>query len=157
MKFSKNICIIGARRSAIGKFMGTLAGQDPVEISAQVIRGGFDPQYMGLGPYYAVSSLLEETGIDFKNIECFELNEAFAAQALGSVKLLAGKYGVTEEDILRITNPYGSGLGLGHPLGATGARIIVTLAHYMKNTSKKRGAASLCIGGGMGAAVLLTR
>ena len=118
---------------------------------------GCDPQYMGLGPVYAVSSLVEETGIDFGSIETLELNEAFAAQALGTVRLLAQKYGTTEQEILSITNLCGSGLGLGHPLGATGARIIVTLSHFMKNENKTRGVASLCIGGGMGAAVLLER
>lgn len=118
---------------------------------------GCDPQYMGLGPYYAVSALLEETGMDLWDVECLEMNEAFAAQALGCVKLLSEKYGVSEEQILSVTNLNGSGLGLGHPLGATGARIVVTLSHLLKNTSGKRGVASLCIGGGMGAAVMLER
>ena len=118
---------------------------------------GIDPQVMGLGPYYAISKLLKENGLSIDDIDVFEINEAFAAQVLGSIKLLSKEFGNTIEEIIEKTNVYGSGLGLGHPLGATGARIITTLAYIMKKKDLKRGVASLCIGGGQGTAVLLER
>ena len=93
--------------------------------------------------------------MDLSEIDYFELNEAFAAQAIGSIRLLAEKYGTTPEDIYERCNMYGSGIGLGHPLGMTGARITTTLSHIMKRHHMKYGIASLCIGGGMGAALLL--
>ena len=116
---------------------------------------GCDPQYMGLGPYFAIKKLLKMTDISFDQIDYMEINEAFAAQVLGCYKLLAQEYGVSVDEIVNKCNLVGSGLGLGHPLGATGARITATLAHLMKNEKGKYGIASLCIGGGMGAAVLL--
>lgn len=118
---------------------------------------GCDPQFMGLGPYYAIQKLLERTGIDFGQIDYFEINEAFAAQVLGCYQLLSEEYQVSMEAIVNRTNIYGSGLGLGHPLGATGARITATLAHILKNGTGQYGIASLCIGGGMGAALLLKK
>ena len=114
-----------------------------------------DAQLMGLGPYYAINNLLSKTEINFKDIACFEINEAFAVQVLGCFHLLSEKYGVSVEEIVNKTNLYGSGIGLGHPLGASGARIATTLAHILKNKNMKYGIASLCIGGGMGAALLL--
>ena len=125
---------------------------------AEIVDGttvGCNPQLMGLGPFYAVSKLLERVGMDLSEIDYFELNEAFAAQAIGSIRLLAEKYGTTPEAIYDRCNMYGSGIGLGHPLGMTGARITTTLSHIMKRHRMKYGIASLCIGGGMGAAVLL--
>lgn len=119
---------------------------------------GCDPAYMGLGPYYAIKKLLDDYCFDFKNIDRFEINEAFAAQVLGCFKLLEDEYNVDEQYFLERCNLYGSGLGLGHPLGSTGARITTTLVHEMKkNESIRYGVSSLCIGGGMGAALLLKR
>lgn len=118
---------------------------------------GCDPQYMGLGPYYAITKLLRDNDLTMDDIDVFEVNEAFAAQVLGSMKLLSKEFDVTVDEIIEKTNIYGSGIGLGHPLGATGARIITTLAHVMKHKGYKRGVASLCIGGGQGTAVLLER
>lgn len=116
---------------------------------------GCDPQLMGLGPYYAISKLLDSRKISLEEIDYLEINEAFAAQVLGCFNLLEEHFGVAKKDIIEKTNIYGSGLGLGHPLGATGARIVTTLTYIMKNKKAKYGVASLCIGGGMGAAVLL--
>lgn len=116
-----------------------------------------DPQLMGLGPYYAIRDLLNKTSISFKNIDYFEINEAFAAQTLGCFKLLEKEYKVDEKYIIDRCNIYGSGLGLGHPLGCTGSRIVTTLTHIMKNNDCKYGIASLCIGGGMGSALLLKK
>lgn len=118
---------------------------------------GCDPQTMGLGPYYAISKLLDDYGIGMDDVDYMEINEAFAAQVLGCFKLLAEKYDTTIENLVGKTNLHGSGLGLGHPLGATGARITTTLAHIIKRENLKYGVASLCIGGGMGAALLLGR
>lgn len=118
---------------------------------------GCNPQQMGLGPYYAISHLLETYEITLNDIDYMEINEAFAAQILGCFKLLGKKYDVSLDALLNKCNLYGSGLGLGHPLGATGARITTTLSHIMKKQKFKYGIASLCIGGGMGAALLLER
>ena len=118
---------------------------------------GLDPQVMGLGPYFAITKLLRENNLTIDDIDVFEINEAFAAQVLGSMKLLSKEFGNTVDEIMEKTNIHGSGLGLGHPLGATGARIITTLAYIMKKSNLKRGVASLCIGGGQGTAVLLER
>ena len=118
---------------------------------------GCDPQKMGLGPFYAITKLLEKTGVDFRSIDVFEINEAFAAQLLGCHRLLADKYGVTVDYMIDKTNINGSGLALGHPLGASGARIITTLAHYMEKNNVEYGIASLCVGGGQGTAVLLRK
>lgn len=118
---------------------------------------GLDPQVMGLGPYYAITKLLRDNHLTINDVDVFEVNEAFAAQVLGSMKLLSKEFGNTVDEIIGKTNIYGSGLGLGHPLGATGARIITTLAYIMKKKNLRRGVASLCIGGGQGTAVLLER
>ena len=118
---------------------------------------GLDPQLMGLGPYHAIKKLLHDNALTIDDIDVFEVNEAFAAQVLGSMKLLSEEFGTPENKIIEKTNIYGSGLGLGHPLGATGARIITTLAYIMEKKNLKRGVASLCIGGGQGTAVLLER
>ncbi len=125
---------------------------------AEVIDGtvvGCEPQLMGLGPYYAIRDLLKKTRLEFKDIAYFEINEAFAAQVLGCYKRLAEDYSDDIENIIRRSNIHGSGLGLGHPLGATGARITATLSHILKRNKGKYGIASLCIGGGMGAALML--
>ena len=117
---------------------------------------GCDPQLMGLGPYYAIRKLLDQKNMSFKQIDYFEINEAFAVQVLGCFKLLEDQYGVDEQYLLNHCNHYGSGLGLGHPLGTSGARITTTLAYEMNRNDKiKYGISSLCIGGGMGAALLL--
>lgn len=118
---------------------------------------GLDPQVMGLGPYYAITKLLRDHDLTINDVDVFEINEAFAAQVLGSMKLLSKEFGNTVDEIIEKTNIYGSGLGLGHPLGATGARIITTLAYIMEKKNLRRGVASLCIGGGQGTAMLLER
>ena len=125
------------------------------------IRGysvvGCDPQYMGLGPYHAITKLLKDNDLSIEDIDVFEINEAFAAQVLGSMKLLSKEFDMPIERIIDKSNLYGSGIGLGHPLGATGARIITTLAYVMLHEGLKRVVVSLCIGGGQGTAVMLER
>lgn len=108
---------------------------------------GLDPKLMGVGPYYAVDKLLNDNGLTTDDIDTFELNEAFAAQALASNKLLGLEHS-------RV-NPHGGALALGHPVGASGARVLVTLIHELKPS--ERGVAALCIGGGMGVSALITR
>jgi len=125
-----------------------------VEIVA-VGQGGVDPAKMGLGPIPAIKSALSKTELKLKDIELFELNEAFAAQALGVRKLLCEHHNVTPEWINERCNVNGGAIALGHPVGASGCRIIVTLIHEMLRSKKELGLASLCIGGGMGNAIIV--
>ncbi|WP_295730623.1 acetyl-CoA C-acetyltransferase [uncultured Limosilactobacillus sp.] len=108
---------------------------------------GVDPAIMGIGPYYAIQKLLQTTNHTQDEIDLFEINEAFANQALTVIH----KLGIDPQ----VVNVNGGAIALGHPLGATGARIIVTLLHEMQRRNVHSGVASLCIGGGMGAATLI--
>jgi acetyl-CoA C-acetyltransferase len=110
---------------------------------------GVDPRIMGIGPVPAVRKLLEKTGLDKAAIDEVELNEAFAAQVLACNKELAF-------DDARL-NPDGGAIALGHPIGATGTRILVTLLHGMEKRGLERGIATLCVSGGMGVAALVER
>lgn len=105
---------------------------------------GVEPELMGYGPVPATRQALARTGLSLEDMELIELNEAFAAQYLACEKLL----GLNRD----ITNVNGSGIGLGHPVGCTGARIIVSLLHEMKRRGNSIGLATLCVGGGMGQA-----
>jgi acetyl-CoA C-acetyltransferase len=108
---------------------------------------GVDPALMGLGPAAAVPRALERAGLRIDDIGLFELNEAFAAQSLAVCRDL----GISEEKV----NVFGGAIALGHPIGASGARVLVTLVHALQSRQKTHGVASLCIGGGMGIAVVL--
>ena len=110
---------------------------------------GVEPEIMGIGPVSAIGRMLEKAALRLEDIELFEINEAFAAQYLACEKAL----GLNRD----ITNVNGSGVGLGHPVGATGARITTTLLHEMARRDVKKGIASLCAGGGMGCALLVER
>ena len=118
-------------------------------------QAGIDPKVMGLGPTYAIEKLLAKTNLSINDIDIFELNEAFAAQSIGVVKELANIYNVSEESILDKTNVCGGAIALGHPVGASGTRVVTTLVHQMKRLNKRYGIAALCIGGGMGIAILV--
>lgn len=120
-------------------------------------QGGVEPDVMGLGPVPAIANALKDAGMKLSQMEVLELNEAFAAQSLGVVKLLAEQHDLTEEEIKARTNLNGGAIALGHPVGASGNRIIVTLLHELIHSGKEYGLASLCIGGGMGTAVILKR
>ncbi|MBF0516970.1 MAG: acetyl-CoA C-acetyltransferase [Nitrospirae bacterium] len=111
--------------------------------------GGVDPAYMGLGPVPAVRKLLKDNNMTVKDIDCWELNEAFAAQAIGCLREL----GLSNDK----PNELGSGISLGHPIGCTGARQLVTGMRQMKRKGHKTGIISMCIGGGMGFAMLVER
>ena len=108
---------------------------------------GVDPRLMGIGPVPAVRKVLAKTGLKLEDIGLFELNEAFAAQSLAVINELG-------LDRSRV-NVSGGAIALGHPLGATGARILTTLVHGMKRTGTRYGIATLCMGGGQGGATLL--
>jgi acetyl-CoA C-acetyltransferase len=110
---------------------------------------GVEPELMGYGPVPATRKALEKAGLSLADIELIELNEAFAAQYLACEKLL--------ELNREIVNVNGSGIGLGHPVGCTGARIVVTLLYEMARRGLKLGLATLCVGGGMGMAMILER
>ncbi|MFW5838901.1 MAG: acetyl-CoA C-acetyltransferase, partial [Bacillota bacterium] len=118
-------------------------------------QGGVDPNVMGLGPVPAIENALASSEVTFKDIELFELNEAFAAQALGVLTDLEKAYGVTKDEMFKVTNVNGGAIALGHPVGASGNRITVTLIHEMIKRNTTYGLASLCIGGGMGTAIIL--
>ena len=135
-----------------------LCRREALPMDMEVVCGtaaGVDPLEMGLGPVAAIRRLLEKTGVSLEEVGALELNEAFAAQALGCLHLLSREHGVDMKTLLERTNPLGSGIGLGHPLGASGARIVVTLCHRMRRGDISLGLASLCIGGGQGEALLL--
>lgn len=118
-------------------------------------QGGVAPEIMGLGPVPAINKLLSKTGLSLKDMDIIELNEAFAAQGLGVVRELSETNNITEEEILIKTNVNGGAIALGHPIGASGARIVVTLVNEMKKRNSTYGLASLCIGGGMGTAIII--
>ena len=106
---------------------------------------GVDPALMGLGPIEAVREAIKKAKWDINEIDLFEINEAFAAQSIAVIREL----GIDQNKV----NVNGGAIALGHPIGASGARIIVTLLHEMKRQKKNRGCATLCIGGGMGIAL----
>ncbi len=110
---------------------------------------GVEPRVMGLGPVPAVRDLCRRTGIALEDFELIELNEAFAVQALAVMREL----GMREERV----NVNGSGIALGHPIGATGARIVVSLLHELERRNAHLGLATLCVGGGMGMAMAIER
>lgn len=124
---------------------------------------GLEPERMGLGPVLATHGVLKRAGLKLSDIDLFELNEAFAAQVLACIKVmgdknLSAKWGINEtigEIPLDKLNVNGGGIALGHPVGSTGSRLVVTLAHELKRQKKKYGLASLCIGGGQGGAVII--
>jgi acetyl-CoA acyltransferase 1 len=108
---------------------------------------GVPPRIMGIGPAYAIPAVLEQTGLTIRDIDVFEINEAFASQAKWCIDVL----GI---DMAKV-NPNGGAIALGHPLGCTGARQIATLLHEMNRTKQRYGVVSMCIGTGMGAAAVL--
>ncbi len=111
--------------------------------------GGVPPELMGIGPVAAVPKLLARAGLTLDQIDHFELNEAFAAQSLAVIRTL----GIDPAKV----NPYGGAIALGHPLGATGAKLTATLLHGLKRNGGKYGIVTMCVGGGMGAAGLFER
>jgi len=124
-------------------------GLEPMALIRAYASAGVDPAFMGLGVVPAVKKALKEAGLSLNDIGVIELNEAFASQSLGVVREL----GLDLEKV----NPLGGGIALGHPIGCSGARILVTLVHQMICQNQKFGLATLCIGGGQGIAMVLER
>ena len=124
-------------------------GVTPMARLVDYTEAGVDPKVMGLGPVPAVRALLERNGLSVGDVDLWELNEAFAAQVLACNRELK-----IDEELLNVK---GGAIALGHPIGATGARILATLLYAMEERGARRGVATLCISGGMGLAALVER
>lgn len=124
-------------------------GITPLAIIASHASAGVDPSIMGIGPVPAIKKALKKANMELADIDVFEANEAFAAQAMAVSKEL----GLDANKV----NKNGGAIAIGHPIGASGARILVSLLHEMKRSDAKTGLATLCIGGGMGEAVIVKR
>jgi acetyl-CoA C-acetyltransferase len=138
--------------SAVLILSGELADKLNMERKWKIVGSvavGVDPRYMGIGPVEAIRKLLRQTGYSIEDIELFEINEAFSAASLAVEREL----GLDRE----IVNVNGSGIALGHPIGNTGCRILVSLIYEMEKRGLKRGLASLCGGGGHGQAIIIER
>ncbi|MDP6962865.1 MAG: thiolase family protein [Planctomycetota bacterium] len=132
------------------------------ELGLQALAGirsfaweGMDPSRMGLGPVYSTRTALDAAKLDLSDMDFIELNEAFAAQVIGCVRSFE-QQGMGEIDMNKL-NPNGGAIALGHPVGATGARLLLTLAHQLIAGDGQFGLATLCIGGGQGGSVILER
>jgi len=125
------------------------AGNEPLARVVAWTSGGVEPQRMGIGPVPALKALLAKQKLALPDVDLMELNEAFAAQVIACARELP-------LDLSRV-NVNGGAIALGHPIGATGARIATTLLHEMKKRDAKKGVATLCVSGGMGMAVLFER
>lgn len=144
--------------SAIILASGQLAAAQQLPILAEVIaigQGGVDPSVMGIGPVPAIKKALEAANLTLADIDLFELNEAFAAQSLAVMNELAAESDESVEALSDRINVNGGAIALGHPIGASGNRILVTLLYELKRRNLTYGLASLCIGGGMGLAVII--
>ncbi|HVD94332.1 MAG TPA: acetyl-CoA C-acetyltransferase [Vicinamibacterales bacterium] len=122
-------------------------GRTPLARILSYCTTGVDPIIMGMGPVEAMKKAVERAGMTLADLDLVELNEAFAAQSLAVVRAL----GLDPRKV----NPHGGAVALGHPIGASGARLLTTLVHALQARGGGRGAASLCIGGGMGTAMVL--
>lgn len=154
-------CLILASEDALKKY-GLAARARIVDVT----WAGLDPAQMGLGPAYAIGALLARQGCDTDAIDWWEINEAFAGQVLACLKAM-GDADFCREELKRDApflpipedrlNPDGGGVSLGHPVGASGARLVLHLMRVLEANQAKRGIASLCIGGGQGGAMLIER
>ena len=120
-------------------------------------QGGVDPLTMGLGPTPAIRNALNYAGVKLDDMDLVELNEAFAAQSLGVLHELQEEHGIDLDKFMEKVNVNGGAIALGHPVGASGNRILVSLIYEMIKRDAKLGLASLCIGGGQGCAVIVKR
>ncbi len=141
-------------------------GYEPLGYIRSFAFAGLDPSRMGLGPAFAIPRVLQRAGLTIKDIELFEINEAFAAQVLANLQIfesdqLSRQYlnldkacGKIDLDKLNVN---GGAIALGHPVGGSATRLIITLLMEMKRRNLNLGLASLCVGGGQGAAFILER
>ncbi|MBI4818541.1 MAG: acetyl-CoA C-acyltransferase [Deltaproteobacteria bacterium] len=134
-------CVVLASRRAVDAH-----GLAPMALWRGAASAGVSPRRMGIGPVPAVKKLCERTNVSLKDVDLIELNEAFAAQSLAVIRSL-------ELDPTRV-NPKGGAIALGHPLGASGVRIVASLLHELRRTKRKLGLATLCVGVGQGEATL---
>lgn len=118
-------------------------------------QGGVAPEIMGMGPVPAIREALKRADMKLDEMDLIELNEAFAAQSLGVIKELISEHNVEQSLFDERCNINGGAIALGHPIGSSGNRILVTLVHALKANNKEYGLASLCIGGGMGTAIVV--
>ena len=155
----EEVVIVAALRTAVGKFGGSIAKVSAAELGAQVIKAllaktglkgeQISEVIMGMGPVPASKLCLSKAGWGPKDLDLLEINEAFAAQAMAVNKEMGW-------DTSKI-NVNGGAIAIGHPIGASGCRNLVTLIHEMIKRDAKRSLASLCIGGGMGVALAIER
>lgn len=131
------------------KAVADAKGLDYLAVLGNYSEIGNDPQYMGYAPYYAIKTLLEKNHQTAADVDLFEINEAFASQSIAVTRDLH----LPSEKV----NITGGAIALGHPIGASGARILTTLVHALNRENKKTGMASLCVGGGIGLALTVTR
>jgi acetyl-CoA C-acetyltransferase len=124
-------------------------GARPLGAFVGSATAGVDPRVMGIGPIPAVRKLLERTGVSIDDVDLMELNEAFASQSLAVVREL----GIDEERV----NVNGGAIAIGHPLGMSGARLVVSLLHELRRREGRYGIATLCVGVGQGQAALFER
>ena len=142
----------GAAALLIGS--GDAAAATGIAPMAQIVAtavAGVEPRVMGLGPVPATRLVLQRAGISMADIDVIEMNEAFAAQAIGCLREL----GIADDDPR--VNPNGGAIALGHPLGMSGARLLLTASHELQRTAKRYALATMCIGVGQGMATILER
>lgn len=147
-----NACALGDAAAAVLVMKEEKASELGVKPLARIVsyaHAGVDPAIMGIGPVPAVGKALDRAGLKLEDIDIIELNEAFAAQILAVEREL-------KWDRSKV-NVHGGAIALGHPVGATGAKILTTLIHALKSRDDKMGLVSLCIGGGQGAAIIIER
>jgi acetyl-CoA C-acetyltransferase/acetyl-CoA acyltransferase len=162
-----NSCPLTDGGAAVLVMPGGLAraeGRTPLGYLRAYAYAGCDPRRMGLGPVFATSKILGQTGWTLKDIDLIEMNEAFAAQVLANERAFASERFAREQLGLGLSlgpldrsrlNVNGGAIALGHPVGATGTRLVITLLRELKRRGLRRGLATLCVGGGQGAALLL--
>ncbi|NQT58504.1 MAG: acetyl-CoA C-acetyltransferase [Bacteroidetes bacterium] len=163
--FKKDGTVTAGNASGIndGAAILLLAGEEAVKSYnlkplAEIVataQAGVDPAFMGLGPVPAVKRVLDACKMQLEDMELLELNEAFAAQSLGVIRELSAAHGIPEQKLVERMNVNGGAIALGHPIGASGSRIMVTLLYELRKRKLQYGLASLCIGGGMGTAVVI--
>ncbi|KAF7230663.1 acetyl-CoA acetyltransferase, cytosolic [Nothobranchius furzeri] len=124
-------------------------GVEPMAKIVSWAQAGLDPSIMGTGPIPAIRKAVEKAGWKLDQVDLFEINEAFAAQSIAVIKDL----GLNEDKV----NVNGGAISLGHPIGMSGCRVLVTLLHALQRTGGRKGVASLCVGGGMGVAMCVER
>jgi acetyl-CoA acetyltransferase len=139
-------------------------GYQPLGRIKSFAFAGLDPSRMGLGPSFSTKKVLEQSGLSIKNMDYIEINEAFAVQVLANLQIfdskeLSKKY-LNSDNAMGTINPSilnvnGGAIALGHPVGASAARLVLTLLKQLKRSGKQLGLATLCVGGGQGAAFIL--